>query len=56
MTLRPSTLRSNTLRGKLLTVGRIRSLRTKTFDFDEVRQAHWLMESDRALGKLVVKL
>ncbi|MGH8759213.1 MAG: zinc-binding dehydrogenase [Burkholderiales bacterium] len=35
---------------------RIPSLRTKTFDFDDVRRAHSLMESDRALGKLVVRL
>src|SRR5438445_154528 len=51
MTLSPSTFRSNTLRRKLLTVGRVRSLRTKTFDFDEVRQAHWLIESDWAFAR-----
>ncbi|MFL9998666.1 zinc-binding dehydrogenase [Paraburkholderia sediminicola] len=34
----------------------IPSIRTETFDFDDVRRAHSLMESDRALGKLVVKL
>jgi NADPH:quinone reductase-like Zn-dependent oxidoreductase len=36
--------------------GRMPSLRTQTFEFDEVRRAHSLMESDRALGKLVVRL
>lgn len=36
--------------------GRIPSLRSRTFDFDDVRHAHSLMESDRALGKLVVRL
>lgn len=36
--------------------GRIPSLRTRTFDFDGVRQAHCLMESDRALGKFVIRL
>jgi len=36
--------------------GRMPSLRTQTFDFDDVRRAHSLMESDRALGKLVVRL
>ena len=36
--------------------GRVPSLRTQTFDFDDVRRAHRLMESDRALGKLVVRL
>lgn len=35
---------------------RIPSLRTETFDFDDVRRAHSVMESDRALGKLVVRL
>ena len=35
---------------------RIPSLRTETFDFDDVRRAHSLMESDRALGKLVVTI
>ena len=34
----------------------IPSLRTETFDFDDLRRAHSLMESDRALGKLVVRL
>lgn len=36
--------------------GRMPSLRTGTFDFDDVRRAHSLIESDRALGKLVVRL
>jgi NADPH2:quinone reductase len=36
--------------------GRIPSLRVKTFDFDAVPEAHRLIESDRALGKLVVRL
>ena len=36
--------------------GAIPSLRVKTFDFDDVRRAHQLIESDRALGKLVVRL
>ncbi|MGJ7524963.1 zinc-binding dehydrogenase [Variovorax sp. GB1P17] len=36
--------------------GRIPSLRSRTFDFDDVRHAHSLIESDRALGKLVVRL
>jgi len=35
---------------------RLPSLRTMTFDFDDVRRAHSVMESDRALGKLVVQL
>jgi NADPH2:quinone reductase len=35
---------------------RMPSLRTMTFDFDDVRRAHSVMESDRALGKLVVQL
>ena len=34
--------------------GRMPSLRSCTFDFDEVRRAHSLIESDRALGKFVV--
>jgi hypothetical protein len=29
------------------------SLRVQTFDFDAVRRAHSLIESDRAIGKLV---
>ena len=36
--------------------GRMPSLRSSTFDFDDVRRAHSLMESDRALGKFVVRL
>ena len=36
--------------------GRMPSLRTQTFDFDDVRRAHSLIESDRVLGKLVVCL
>jgi NADPH:quinone reductase-like Zn-dependent oxidoreductase len=36
--------------------GRMPSLRTQTFDFDDVRRAHSVMESDRALGKLVVRI
>ncbi len=35
---------------------RMRSLRIETFDFDDVRRAHSLMESDCALGKLVVTI
>lgn len=41
---------------KEMAAKRILSIRTQTFAFDEVRQAHRLMESDRALGKLVVLL
>lgn len=41
---------------KEIAAKRIASIRTRTFAFDEVRQAHRLMESDRALGKLVVLL
>ena len=41
---------------KEIAAKRIPSIRTQTFAFDEVRQAHRLMESDRALGKLVVLL
>lgn len=36
--------------------GNIPSLRTQTFDFEDVRRAHAVMESDQALGKLVVRL
>ncbi|WP_232458912.1 zinc-binding dehydrogenase [Burkholderia ubonensis] len=36
--------------------GRMPSLRTQTFDFDELRRAHCLMESNRALGKIVVSV
>ena len=32
------------------------SLRVQTFEFDAVRQAHSLIESDRAVGKLVVQV
>jgi len=39
-----------------IAAGRIPSLRTRTFDFGEVRQAHALMESDRVIGKLVVRV
>ena len=39
-----------------ITAGTMPSLRVQTFDFDEVQRAHSLMESDRALGKLVVRL
>lgn len=39
-----------------ISAGRIPSLRVRTFDFDDVQQAHVLMESDRALGKLVVRV
>ncbi|AQV97382.1 alcohol dehydrogenase [Cupriavidus necator] len=39
-----------------IATGRMPSLRTQTFDFDDVRRAHSLMESDRALGKLVVRI
>ncbi|PMQ02722.1 2-haloacrylate reductase [Dyella sp. AD56] len=36
--------------------GRMASLLARTFDFDDVRHAHSLIESNRALGKLVVRL
>jgi NADPH2:quinone reductase len=36
--------------------GKVPSLRVKTFDFDDVRHAHSLIESNRALGKLVVRV
>ncbi|PRC94581.1 zinc-binding dehydrogenase [Solimicrobium silvestre] len=36
--------------------GVIPSLRVQTFDFGDVRRAHSLIESDRALGKLVVRI
>jgi len=36
--------------------GRVPSLRARTFEFADVREAHALMESDRALGKLVVRV
>jgi NADPH:quinone reductase-like Zn-dependent oxidoreductase len=35
---------------------RMPSLGTRTFDFDDVRRAHSVMESDRALGKIVIQL
>ncbi len=39
-----------------ISAGSIPSLRVRTFDFADVRQAHALMESDRVLGKLVVRV
>lgn len=39
-----------------IAAGVIPSLRVQTFDFDDVQRAHRLIESDRALGKLVVRL
>lgn len=36
--------------------GRMPSLLTETFEFDQARRAHSVMESNRALGKLVVRL
>ncbi|CAB3801780.1 2-haloacrylate reductase [Paraburkholderia caffeinitolerans] len=39
-----------------LAAGRMPSLRSETFDFDDVRRAHSLMESNHALGKLVVRV
>ncbi len=41
---------------KEVAAGSIPSIRSQTFAFDEVPKAHRLMESDRALGKLVVLL
>jgi NADPH:quinone reductase-like Zn-dependent oxidoreductase len=38
-----------------IAAGRIPSLRNGTFEFDELRRAHSLMESNRALGKFVVR-
>src|SRR5205807_764138 len=35
---------------------RVPSLLTRTFDFDQVPRAHAFMESDRALGKIVVRV
>jgi len=35
---------------------RMPSLRSETFEVDEVRRAHSVMEADRALGKLVVRV
>lgn len=37
-----------------MAIGAMPSVRVQTFDFDDVRRAHSLIESDRALGKLVV--
>ncbi|AOX99505.1 zinc-binding dehydrogenase [Jeongeupia sp. USM3] len=39
---------------KGIAAGRIPSLRVETFNFDDVRRAHSLMESNQAQGKLVV--
>jgi NADPH2:quinone reductase len=39
-----------------IAAGSIPSLRVQTFDFDEIQKAHRLIESDRALGKLVVRV
>jgi len=39
-----------------ISAGRTPSLPARIFDFGDVRQAHALMESDRALGKLVVRV
>jgi NADPH:quinone reductase-like Zn-dependent oxidoreductase len=39
-----------------IAAGRMPSLRSSTFEFDEVRRAHGLIESDRALGKFVVRV
>ncbi|MBZ3695235.1 zinc-binding dehydrogenase [Phyllobacterium sp. R2-JL] len=36
--------------------GRIPSLRSETFNFDDIRRAHTVIESNRGLGKLVVRL
>ncbi|SDX36386.1 zinc-binding dehydrogenase [Lysobacter enzymogenes] len=36
--------------------GRMPSLRAQTFEFEQVRRAHSLMDSDSALGKLVVRI
>lgn len=36
--------------------GRMPSLRTQTFDFDDLRRAHSLMESNQVVGKLVVRV
>lgn len=41
---------------KEVAAGRMPSLRSNTFDFDDVRRAHSLIESDRALGKFVVRV
>jgi len=34
----------------------IKSLLSKTFEFDQIREAHQFMESNRSIGKIVVKL
>ena len=39
-----------------IAAGRMPSLRSGTFDFDDVRRAHSLIECDRALGKFVVRV
>jgi len=39
-----------------IAAGRMPSLGVQTFDFDDVRRAHTVMESGRALGKLVVRI
>ncbi len=39
-----------------ISAGRLPSLLVRTFDFGDVPQAHALMESNRALGKLVVRV
>ena len=36
--------------------GRMPSLRSKTFDFDDLRRAHNLMESNQVVGKIVVRV
>lgn len=41
---------------KEIEAGRMPSLRSQTFSFDRVQEAHRLVESDQALGKLVVVL
>jgi NADPH:quinone reductase-like Zn-dependent oxidoreductase len=41
---------------KEVAAGRMPSLRSDTFDYDDVRRAHSLIESDRALGKFVVRV
>jgi NADPH2:quinone reductase len=51
-------LRNNVidLEGTTLESGRIPSLHVRTFDFDDVPAAHSFMESNGAIGKLVVRL
>ncbi|WP_089041631.1 MULTISPECIES: zinc-binding alcohol dehydrogenase family protein [Pseudomonas] len=41
---------------KEVEAGRMPSIRAKTFDFDQIPQAHRLIESNEAFGKLVVKI